>query len=138
MSRRPFVLINDEVRARAVQAVREAPVGHMVTLKEPGRNLGQNAAMWGILQAFSEQLLWPVNGTLSRMSPEDWKDLLSAAFKRQARVAVGLDGGVVMLGQSTSRFTKREFSDFIEFLHATAADRGVVVYADAAPASVAA
>lgn len=41
---------------------------------------------------------------------------------------MGLDGGVVMLGQRTSQFSKREFSEWLEFLHATAADRGVTVY----------
>jgi hypothetical protein len=38
-----------------------------------------------------------------------------------------MNGGVVMLGMRTSTFTKQEFSDFIEFLYATAADRGVTV-----------
>jgi hypothetical protein len=38
---------------------------------------------------------------------------------------MGLDGGVVMLGQRTSKFTKAEFSEFIEFLYATAMARGV-------------
>jgi sugar phosphate isomerase/epimerase len=40
---------------------------------------------------------------------------------------MGLDGGIVMLGQRTSRFTKPQFAEWIEFLYATAADRGVVL-----------
>jgi hypothetical protein len=60
------------------------------------------------------------------MTPDDWKDVLTAAFRGESvRLAMGLDGGVVMLGQRTSKFTKREFSDWIEFLYATAASRGV-------------
>src|SRR5690606_31140123 len=99
------------------------------------RSLDQNAAMWPILQAFSEQLEWPVNGRMVRMTPDEWKDVLSAAFQNeQARLAMGLNGGVVMLGMRTSRMTKRQFSDWLEFLHATATDRGVVVYADEATA----
>jgi hypothetical protein len=88
--------------------------------------------MWPILEAFSQQLQWPVNGVMTTLTPEEWKDLLSAAFRKETRVAMGLDGGFVMLGQRTSRFTKRQFSEWLEFLHSTAADRGVVVYEEAA------
>jgi len=57
---------------------------------------------------------------------EDWKDLLTAAFKQElARVAPGLDGGMVLLGQRTSKFGKKQFSDWLEFLHATAVARDV-------------
>jgi ABC-type Fe3+ transport system substrate-binding protein len=66
---------------------------------------------------------------MTKLEPEEWKDLLSAAFKGEAmRLAMGLNGGVVMLGLRTSKMGKRQFSEFLEFLHATAADRGVVVY----------
>ena len=99
-----------------------------VTVSEPTRNLDQNAAQWPILQSFAEQLQWPVNGAMVQMTPEEWKDVLTAAFRRETvRVAMGLDGGMVMLGARTSKFSKREFSDWLEFLHATAAARGVDV-----------
>ena len=108
--------------------MKQAPAGFSVSVSEPKRNLDQNAAMWPILEAFSQQLEWPVNGVMTTLTPEEWKSLLTAAFRKEQRVAMGLDGGFVMLGQRTSRFTKREFSDWLEFLHATAAARGVVVY----------
>ena len=82
--------------------------------------------MWPILTEFSKQLEWPVNGRISKMTPEDWKDVLTAAHKKESvRLAMGIDGGVVMLGQRTSGFSKQQFADFIEFLYATAADREV-------------
>lgn len=130
-----FQLSHDLARRRAVAAVAEAPAGYVVTIKEPTRSLEANAAMWPILQAFSEQLLWPVNGAMVKMTPEEWKDVLSSAFRgEQARLAMGLAGGVVMLGLRTSKMGKREFSEYLEFLHATAADRGVTVYSDEAAA----
>jgi hypothetical protein len=125
-----YVLVHDLARQRALEAIREAPQGFEVLVKEPTRNTGQNAAMWPILDAFSEQLEWPVNGVMTKLTPEEWKSLLSAAFRKETRVAMGLDGGFVMLGERTSSFGKREFSDFLEFLHATAAARGVTVYQD--------
>lgn len=127
--KRLFVLSHPMARANAVHAVQTAPEGYSVTIKESNRTLDQNAAQWPILQAFSQQLEWPVNGQMVRMTDEEWKDVLTAAFQREtARLAMGLDGGVVMLGQRTSQFGKKKFSEWLEFLHAVAAQRGVVVY----------
>jgi hypothetical protein len=126
-----YKLINLNVRRNAADAVLKAPDDFMVAISEPNRTLEQNAAQWPILEAFSTQLTWPVNGEMVRMSDEEWKDVLTAAFKQEtARLAKGLNGGVVMLGARTSKFGKRKFSEWIEFLHATAAHYGVVVYPD--------
>jgi hypothetical protein len=132
MAKQTFILAHDMARQRAVEAVRNAPQGFAVTVGEPSRSLDQNAAQWPILEAFSEQLQWPVNGKLTTLTKEEWKDILTAAFRKETRVAMGLDGGFVMLGQRTSKFGKREFSDWLEFLHAVAAERGVVVYVEEA------
>jgi len=90
------------------------------------RSMAQNRLMWPILTEFSRQLEWPVDGRMTRMEPDEWKDVLTAAFRgEQVRLAMGLNGGVVLLGQRTSKFTKEQFRDWIEFLYATAADRDV-------------
>ena len=121
-----FVLVHETARKRALAAVTTAPDGFVTVVCEPTRNLYQNAAQWPILQSVIDHLFWPVNGRMETLTPEEWKDLLTAAFKRETvRVAMGLDGGMVMLGARTSKFGKKEFSDWLEFLHATAADRGV-------------
>lgn len=125
--KRIFILRSESIRRRAQEALWDAPDGHQVTLSEPPRTLDQNAAQWPILEAFSKQLQWPINGQLTHMAPEEWKDVLTAAFRRETvRVAMGLDGGMVMLGSRTSKFKKKEFSDYLEFLNATAALRGVM------------
>lgn len=98
----------------------------VLTIKPETRSQAQNRLMWPLLESFSKQLQWPINGHMVHMDAHDWKDVLTAAFKGEAvRLAMGLDGGVVMLGQRTSKFTKAEFSEWIEFLFATAANRGV-------------
>lgn len=100
----------------------------VVTVEKETRTLEQNRAQWPILQAFSDQLLWPVNGQMVKMEPEDWKDVLTAAFRQEVpRVAMGLTGGVVMLGQRTSKFKRDEFNEWLEFLNAIAVDRGVKI-----------
>jgi hypothetical protein len=129
--KRTFILAHDIARQRAGDAVRDAPPDAVVTIGDASRTLEQNAAQWPILQAFAQQLQWPVNGQMVHMSDEEWKDVLTAAFERETmRLAMGLDGGVVMLGLRTSKMGKRRFSEWLEFLHATAALRGVVVYPD--------
>lgn len=121
-----YILAHDVARQRAIEAVRAAPDGFRVQIAEPKRTLDQNAAQWPILEAFSQQLLWPVNGQMVKMEPDEWKDVLTAAFRKEsARLAMGLDGGVVMLGMRTSKMKKAQFSDWLEFLHSVAADRGV-------------
>ncbi len=127
--KKTFVLAHKEARARAAMAVGTAPDGWVVTVSEPNRNLSQNALMWPLLQAFSDQLQWPVNGKLEWLDPDSWKAILSCAFEgEQARVAAGLDGGMVLLGQRTSQYGKAKFAEFIEFILATAALRDVDVH----------
>ena len=133
--KRIFRLAHPEARRRAMACVAEAPDGYVVTVQEPTRNTSQNAAQWPILEAFAEQLQWPVNGAMVSLTAEEWKDVLTAAFQGETvRLAMGLNGGVVMLGLRTSQMGKRRFSEWLDFLHATAALRGVTVYADEAEA----
>lgn len=121
-----YILANAIARANGLEAVRVAPDHYKITISEPSRTLDQNAAQWPILQAFSEQLTWPINGAMVKMDADDWKDVLTAAFKKETvRIAQGLDGGMVMLGMRTSKMSKKEFSEYLEFLHATAVLRGV-------------
>lgn len=93
---------------------------------EKRRDLNDNAQQWPILQDFAQQLQWPVNGSMVYMSAEEWKDLLTAAFRQETvRLAMGLNGGVVMLGQRTSKFKKAEWPEWMSFLKAVAAERGI-------------
>lgn len=128
MPKKVYILVNPTARENAVHAVRTAPDSCKITIQEPGRTLDQNAAQWPILHAFSEQLQWSVNGAMTKLDPEDWKTILTAAFRQEGnRVASGLDGGLVFLGMRTSKMLKKEFSEYLEFLHASAALRGVIL-----------
>jgi hypothetical protein len=78
------------------------------------------------MQAFADQLVWPVNGQMVKLEAEEWKDLLTAAFRQETvRVAMGLRGGMVMLGTRTSKMGKQQMADFITFIQSEAADRGI-------------
>lgn len=124
---RMFTLAHDEARRRVAEFARQASAGLEVIFREPKRTSEQNALMWAWLTAFSEQLQWPVNGRMERLTPAEWKDILTAAYSQELqRVAPGLNGGMVLLGMRTSDMGKRQMAEFIDFIEATAADRGVV------------
>ena len=91
----------------------------------PSRSGAQNDLMWALLTDVAEQVAWPVDGREQKLQPEDWKQILTAGVKRHQRVAAGVDGGFVMLGSSTSRMTKPEMTELIEFIKWFGAEHGV-------------
>jgi hypothetical protein len=84
------------------------------------RSLGQNRLMWDTLTELAKQVEW--HGQY--LTKEEWKDVLTAALKRQ-KVVPGIDGGFVVLGSSTSKMTKGEMSELIELAYAFGATHGV-------------
>lgn len=132
MSSKVFVLRSLGIRDSLIEFIRELPIDESnplaVKISELTRTLDQNAAQWPILEAISRQVQWPVNGQLCWLTSEEWKDILTAAFKgEQIRLAQGVNGGVVMLGLRTSKMGKKEFSAWLEFLHWFCAERGVAL-----------
>jgi len=97
------------------------PEGTTVEFRAPRRSLDQNALMWSLLGQISKQVEW--FGKLR--SPEDWKDLATAAL-RGAEFVPGLTPGtIVPLGMRTSQMTSAEISELIESLYAFGAEKGV-------------
>lgn len=132
--KRPFILRGDAAHSAAVAAWQFAksliaagdPVRMTVEPIKPTRTIEQNEKMWAVLTDISRQVQWLVDGKLSWVEPEDWKHILSAGLKRYQRVAQGIGGGFVILGQRTSKMTIAEMSDLIELAQAFGAERGVV------------
>jgi hypothetical protein len=120
MSAQTFRLVHDMARQRAMQAVKEAPAGFVVKIKEETRTLDQNAKLWPMLADISKQVDWYGQ----KLTDEEWKDVFTAALKKQ-KVVPGLDGGFVVCGQRTSKMPKREFCDLIELMYAFGAERCV-------------
>jgi hypothetical protein len=97
------------------------PEGTSVEFRAPRRSTDQNALMWSLLTQLSRQVEW----CGKKRSPEDWKDLTTAAL-RNAEFVPGLTPGtVVPLGMRTSQMTGQEISDLIESILAFGAERGV-------------
>ena len=90
------------------------------------RTDAQNAMLWSMLRDISRQVKWPVDGEMVYMSEWDWKDVFTAALKKHQRVAKGLEGGFVMLGEHTSRMTRADVSILIDLILAFSSDKEVV------------
>ena len=104
--------------------VERAHDGYRIEISQPKRTDAQNKLLWPLLTSLSVGLKW--HGLA--LSPEDWKDLLTASFRKEARVVPNLEGnGFVALGMRTSTMGKAEFSDFIEFILAFASREGVTL-----------
>lgn len=122
MSRAVLILANDLVRARAVGWISKAPIGTRVEFKEGKRTLDQNARMWAMLTDVARQH----EHYGQRYDAEAWKILFMTALGRELRLAPALDGrGVVALSTSSSKMTKSEMSDLIEFMLAWGAENGI-------------
>lgn len=90
------------------------------------RTLDQNAKLWAMLGDIARQVEWPVNGVMQKLDSEDWKALMTAAARQEIRMAQGINGGVVMLGESTKRMTVAELGDVIECMYVFGAEKGVI------------
>lgn len=101
--------------------------GHRLVLevKPETRSLAQNRRLWAMLTDISEQVNWYGQ----KLTPDEWKDVMSAALKKQ-KVVPGIDGGFVVLGLRTSKMTKAEMTELQELMAAFGAERGVVFRGD--------
>lgn len=124
-----FHLINESVKQNAINFIRMLPVDQkrplILVIKEMTRTLDQNRKMWPLLKDLSDQVTWFGN----KYDSDDWKDLITAmvakAKKQEQRMAPGLDGGVVMFGQRTSKMTVRQMVEVIEAIYWFGTQQGV-------------
>lgn len=118
-----LILANDQVRARAHRWIDTAKPGTRIEFRGPQRTLEQNDRMWAMLTDVARQH----EHAGRRYDPDSWKVLFLTALGNELRFAPSLDGkGFVPLGTSSSRLTKAEMTDLIEFMFAWGAENGIV------------
>lgn len=126
-------IIRAENRRHICDFIMQAAEGMAVRITEASKTRDQEAkyhAMCGDIAKVCEFMG-------AKMEGEDWKRLLIDAFarvrsgmgkplKQGGRIVPSLDGtGVVQLGVQSRKFSKEEASDFIEYLYAFGASKGV-------------
>lgn len=107
-----FTMINKGLQGGAVEIA--------VYRHEEKRNNQQNALAWALWTEIANQVEWYGQ----RLTAEHWKELLSNEWKNQD-IVPGISGGFCAIGVSTSKMTKREFSEVIELSYAFGVSKGV-------------
>ena len=115
-----FILAHQLAKKNASNAVLEAPEGYVVTIRKPTRTILQNNRLWALLTDVSKQVDWYGK----KLTPEEWKDVFTAALKKQD-VVPGIDGGFVVLGRSTSNMNKSEMVELQELISAFGSDKNI-------------
>ena len=114
------ILQSPSQRAFAKQMIDRAPMGAVMTVRAASRTTDQNALLWSVLSEISRA---KPEGRCH--TPEVWKCLFMSACGHAVQFEMGLDGRPFPVGFRSSRLTKAQFSDLIEFVFSYAAEKGI-------------
>jgi hypothetical protein len=126
MTRHVIALHGHADRDRAIRTIQAAPPGSIVEVRAPRRTLDQNALMWTLCTQLSVAKPQGI-----RKTPESWKAALMHACGHAVQFETGLDGQPFPVGFRSSRLTKAQMSDLIEFIFAYAAEQGIALSTEA-------
>ena len=121
-----YILAHPVARQRALDAVRGAADGMVVTVAEPTRNGEQNAILHALIGEIAATQEWAGK----KRDAEIWKRLLVAAWCRMRgesmEILPALDGhGVDIVPARTSGLSKSECADLITYIQAWQAENEV-------------
>jgi len=124
--RKQYILMHQEARKAAINAINDAPQGYYVDIKPRNRTLEQNAMLHALIQEISQTIEWA--GKLREV--EAWKRLLTAAWLRARGEPIemlpALDGhGVDIVFRKTSELTVNEMTELLEYIQAWAIEQGI-------------
>lgn len=115
-----LVLRSDASRATARRLVDLAPPGAVFNIRAANRSTQQNSLLWALLSDVSRAK--PEGRT---HTPEIWKCLFMSACGHAVQFENGLNGQPFPVGFRSSRLSKAEMSDLIEFILSWGAEHGV-------------
>ena len=124
MEKMTFLLRNSSIRQNCIIAIQQLPTDTdkplQVIIQEDTRSLAQNRMLWACVHDIASQVVWYGK----KLDSESWKHIFSASLKGQETVP-GINGGFVVLGQSTSKMRVSEMRDLITLIHAFGAEHSV-------------
>ncbi|EER2721375.1 recombination protein NinB [Escherichia coli] len=124
MERQRYHLINESVRANALNAVKSAPDKFIIDIRKPTRKLSQNAKFHAMVADISRQVQWCGRW----LKPEQWKVLLisghAVATKQEADVLPGLEGEYVNIRESSAQMSVKRMASLIEYTTSWAVEQG--------------
>lgn len=127
MTKTIFRLVHPEARHRAAQACQDAADGFIVTITEPTRTTSENSLLHALISEIAGQIDWAGR----KREPETWKRLLVASWCRvhgeSVEILPALDGhGVDIVPVRTSKLSKKECADLIEYIYAWGSENGII------------
>jgi hypothetical protein len=120
MSGQTVILATERSRQLAKSLIDRAPPRAIVNVRESKRTTDQNALMWSLLSDIAR-----AKPEGRRHTAEMWKALAMHACGHAVQFENGLDGQPFPVGFRSSRLTKAQMSELIEFLFAYGARHGV-------------
>lgn len=117
--RRTVILSTDMARRTALEYVQEAPNGYVVEVKEPTRNLDQNAKFHAMCSDIAKSgMQWAGK----RRTTAQWKVLLVSAHAKataeEFEIVPGIEGEFVNLRESTALMSKKRSASLITYTQA--------------------
>lgn len=124
MEKQTYLIRDNRIRQNCIEAIQNLPTNTdrplQIIIQEDTRSLAQNRMLWACLRDVSQQVVWYGK----RLDSDSWKNIFSASLKGQETVP-GINGGFVVLGQSTSKMRVSEMRDLIELIHAFGIEHNV-------------
>ena len=114
------ILRGPDQRSLAKRLIDSAPVDAVVNVREAGRTLDQNAKMHAMLSDISRAM--PEG---RKHTTDTWKALVMHACGHECQFEIGLNGQPFPVGFRSSRMTKAQMSDLIDWMYAYGAEHGV-------------
>ena len=122
-----YIMAHETARCRAVDAVRNAPAGYVVEIKEPTRTLDQSAKFHAMCGDIARQK--PFAGQMRK--PEQWKVLLvsghAVATKQGSEMVPGLEGEWCNLRESTAKMSTKRMASLIEYVTAYCVENAIML-----------
>lgn len=120
-------LTGDYARQKAAELVQKAPQGAVVNIRPATRSSEQNNLLWALLSEVSR-----AKPDGRQHTPDVWKCLFMSACGHAVQFEAGLDGAPFPIGFRSSRLSKAQMTDLIEFIFSWCAEKGIQLSESAA------
>jgi hypothetical protein len=115
-----IILGTKRAAEEAVRVMLAAPAGSVLTVSAPRRSTDQNAKLWAMLSDVSRAM---PGGR--RLTADVWKAVFMNACGHAVQFETGLSGEPFPIGFRSSRLSKSQMSELIEFILAWGTENGV-------------
>jgi hypothetical protein len=114
------IKLTGKSRAYAHAQIDKAPDGHIVTIREPTRNLDQNAKLWALIEDVRKAE--PMG---RKQTKDEWKAIFMASCGWEVEFLQGLNTQYFPVGFRSSKLTVAQMATLITFIQAFGDEQGI-------------